>query len=89
MVSLCHDTNLGHHQKRTTTALLNSYDDVETPTYIPKLQMYNTVQSRSRSVWELYISHLAGIEISSVFLENFGRSLEVLGAFRPTQGERC
>ena len=58
-------------------------------TYIPKLQMNYTVQSRSRSVWELYISHLAGIEISSVFLENFGRSLEVLGAFRPTQGERC
>lgn len=37
----------------------------------------------------MYISHLAGIENSSVFLENFGRSLEVLGAFRPTQGERC
>lgn len=37
MVSLSHDTNLGHHQKRTTTALLNSYDDVETHDVYPQV----------------------------------------------------
>ena len=40
--------------------------------------------------WEKYQRMFAPIsKIPMPSLENFGRSLEVLCAFRPTQGERC